>query len=353
MLPLASVTLVTYNSERFIEACLKSIFFQQYRSLEVIVVDNCSTDATLKILDRYRGRIHLIRNRTNVGFAAAHNQAIAESSGDWILVLNPDVCLTPGFLSHLVEAGEQQAAAGVGTVCGKLMVMAEDMSIPSRPLVDSAGMFFTPALRHFDRGFRQPALGAYDRPQYVFGASAAAALYRRDMIDDISVDGEFFDSDFFVYREDADVSWRAQLMNWKTLYVPQAIAYHVRTAHSWNRSELPPEINMHSVKNRFLMRIKNIGLSVYLRNFLPITLRDLCVLGYCFAVEHSSLPAFVRVVQLWRDAWRKRAWIQQHRRVPDSEVARWFRFRPVALPVPPQKPATAARSARIAIVPKR
>jgi len=342
MLPIVSITLVTYNSERFVEACLKSLLLQRYPELEIIVVDNASQDGTLMILERFRDRLRLIRNRTNLGFAAAQNQAIAASSGDWVLVLNPDVCLTPSFVEHLVEAGEQLAPAGVGTVCGKLLLMAEDMTVPARPSIDSTGIYFTPALRHFDRGSRQPAAGLDERAEFVFGASAAAAMYRRQMIDDIAVDAEFFDADFFMYREDADVAWRAQLMNWKCLYVPQAIAYHARTAHSSNRSELPAEINMHSVKNRFLMRIKNMGPALWWRKAIPMTMRDLGVLAYCLLVERSSLRAFSLLARAWKRACRKRAWIQQRRRVPDSEIARWFRFRPVAFPVPPQPlPASA------------
>ena len=340
MLPLVSITLVTYNSGRFIGRCLQSIFAQQYRRLEVIVVDNASHDSTPQVLARYSDRIRLIWNKRNAGFAAAQNQAIAAGSGQWVLVLNPDVELTPGFVARLVEAGEEPIAVGearVGAVCGKLLALGEDMTVPTRPLVDSAGIFFTPTLRHFDRGSRQPDNGRYEMPEYVFGASAAAALYRREMIEDVSIEGEFFDPDFFSYREDADVAWRAQLMGWKCLYVPHALGYHVRTVQPWNRSKLPPEINMHSVKNRFLMRLKNAGASLYLRNLVPITLRDLGVLCYCLLVERSSLPAFRLLRLAWPRALRKRRWIQQHRRVADRELARWFRFHPVTFPVPPQQ----------------
>ena len=75
-------------------------------------------------------------------------------------------------------------------------------------------------LRHLDRGSQEVDNGHYLNFEYVFGATAAAALYRRQMIDDISIDNEFFDPDFFVYREDADVAWRAQLMGWRCIYTP-------------------------------------------------------------------------------------------------------------------------------------
>ncbi len=333
MAPLVSVTVVTYNSERYIDACLESVFAQPYSSLEVIVVDNASQDATLERLRPYRDRIRLIRNSANLGFAAGQNQAIEASSGEWVLALNPDVYLTPGFLARLVQAGETRTGERVGTVCGKLLRMTKDLVIPSHPFTDSTGIFFTPMLRHFDRGSRELNNGHYEKLEYVFGASAAAALYRRDMIADISIGGEFFDPDFFMYREDADVAWRAQLMGWKCLYVPGAIAYHVRTVHCWNRAQVPPVLNMHSVKNRFLMRLKNIGLPLYLRHFLPIALRDLGVFAYCLAVERTSLPAFSLVARIWKKAWKKRELIQKKRRVSDREIARWFRYHPVAYPV--------------------
>src|SRR6185295_4228689 len=131
--------------------------------------------------------------------------------------------------------------------------------------IDSTGMLFTPAMRHFDRGWHEPDSPYFDRMEYVFGASAAAALFRREMIDDISVDGNFFDPDFFVYREDADVAWRAQLQGWRCLYTPAAVAHHVRTVTAGNRRTLPAFVNMHSVKNRFLMRIKNVTPGIYRR----------------------------------------------------------------------------------------
>ena len=164
-------------------------------------------------------------------------------------------------------------------------------------MVDSTGIYFNPMLRHLDRGSQEVDNGHYLQYEYVFGATAAAALYRREMIDDISLDGEFFDSDFFVYREDADVAWRAQLMGWKCLYAPYARGYHVRKVLPGNRRALPPEINMHSVKNRFLMRIKNISPDLYRRNWFSITARDLMVVMCCLLWEHTSLQG---VLVSWR-----------------------------------------------------
>ena len=327
-----AVTIVTYNSGSYIRRCLDSVLEQKYPRQQVIVIDNASTDGTADILETFEGRVQIIYNQENVGFAAAQNQAIGASNTDWALVLNPDVLLMPGFISAMVEAGE--ADDGVGSVCGKLLTMSAKFELPDQPLIDSTGIYFTPALRHFDRGSQTVDDGSYNEFEYVFGATGAAALYRRKMVEDISVAGEFFDADFFVYREDADVAWRAQLLGWKCLYVPHALGYHVRSVLPGNRRALPPSINMHSVKNRCLLRIKNITKDVYRRNWLPISIRDGIVVVACLLHEFTSLKAFGLVVSNYSRFRRKRHEIMSRRRTSDAYMAAWFSFSPISFPAP-------------------
>jgi len=215
-------------------------------------------------------------------------------------------------------------------------------------LVDSTGIYFTPMLRHLDRGSQEVDNGHYLNFEYVFGATAAAALYRRSMIEDISILGEFFDPDFFVYREDADVAWRAQLMGWRCIYTPLARGYHVRNVLPGNRRALPPEINMHSVKNRFLMRFKNMTPDLYRRNWFSITARDLVVFGACLLHEHSSLRAFVYLARNWRRVLEKRGEIMRRRRAKDDYMASWFAYQPVSRPAsrPTARTLAKARAAR-------
>lgn len=346
---LVSVTIVTYNSEPFIERCLDSVLAQEWPSLEIIVVDNASQDATRSLLDRYRDRIQIILNSENRGFTAAQNQAIRHTKGEWILALNPDVWLAPGFAGLLFQGGNLDPK--IGTVCGKLLRALPGLEIPAERELDSAGIYFTPTFRHFDRGFHRPDSDEYAQSAYVFGATAAAALYRRAMIEDISVEEEFFDEDFFFYREDADVSWRAQLQGWQCLYLPEAIGYHVRRVFPGCRRQLPSEINFHSVKNRFFMRLKNATWPLYLRHFLPVTARDLAIVAYCLFAERGSLPAFSEVVRRWRGMLAKRRVIQRRRCVSHAYLQSWFRFRPTTVPVAvpsagaPAVPASANREA--------
>lgn len=325
-----TVTIVTYDSGRFIKRCVESVLEQRYLNLEVIVIDNASTDGTIDILEPFEGRCRIIYNDENIGFAAAQNQAIALASGDWILTLNPDVLLLPTFIHALVEASYIDRK--VGTVCGKLLTLTPDFGIPDKPKVDSTGIYFTPMLRHLDRGSQVTDNGHYMSFEYVFGATAAAALYKRDMIEDVLVEGEFFDPDFFVYREDADVAWRAQLLGWRCLYTPRARGYHLRKVLPGNRRALPAQINMHSVKNRFLMRVKNMTGDLYRRNWFSITIRDFVVIGCCLLWEHTSLKAFSYLAKHWQRVARKRREIMKRRRASDAYIARWFSYKPASHP---------------------
>jgi GT2 family glycosyltransferase len=334
------VSIVTSNSERYVARCLDAVLRQKETHLDVVVVDNDSRDHTHHILAKYRSRLRLIKNERNLGFAAAQNQAIRCSSASWVLALNPDVLLQPDFIANLIEAA--QADPQAGTICGKLLSIGPGFVPLREPRIDSAGIYFTPAMRHFDRGWQEPDDGRYSLPEYVFGASAAAALYRRDMIDDISIDGHFFDPDFFAYREDADIAWRAQLLGWRCLYTPAAVAHHVRTVSPENRKSVSPMINMHSVKNRFLLRIKNLTPGLWRRYWLPMSLRDLTVIGGCLLTEPRSLGAFPRLAGCWRRAWKQRRWIMSRCSPSDDALAEWFRFEPAAQPLAVAPPAEAA-----------
>jgi GT2 family glycosyltransferase len=325
------VAIVTYNSERYIRRCLEGVFEQEGVAIEIVVVDNASSDGTRNLLRRFKGRIRTIYNDRNLGFAEAQNQAIRASKAGWVLTLNPDVLLLPRFLRTLLDAGLADPSAG--TVCGKLLSIGPGFRPLEEQLLDSTGIFFTPDMRHFDRGWHQPDSPDFDSREYVFGASAAAALYRREMIDDIAVDGCFFDPDFFAYREDADVAWRAILQGWRSIYDPAAVSYHVRSVVPGNRRSIPAAINMHSVKNRFLMRVKNATAGLYGRYWLPMTLRDLLVIGGAVIAEPRSLEAFLLLAKCLPRALHARRVIMNRRKLDDDALAAWFSFRPVAQPV--------------------
>lgn len=332
---LVTVSLVTWNSMEYLPLCLECLQRQRHVEYELIAVDNNSSDGTANYLEQ-KGNLTLIRNKRNAGFCKAHNTAISMASGQYVLVLNPDVFLKPDYLYHAVGAIEQDER--IGQVSGKLYRISDVSEVENSRILDSVGMYFTPNQRHFDRGAGVLDVGQYDRLEYVFAVSGAAALYRKSALEKVALDGEYFDSAFFAYREDADLSWRMQLMGWKALYTPHAQAYHVRSLRrSSRRRDVDPEINMHSVKNRFLMRMKNQTLSIGLEFLLPMLWRDLLVIGYVVLFERSSLPAFRALMRLWAEMRRKRRLIMENRQVSDAYIGKWFRQQ--AIPFDPSENA--------------
>ena len=309
---LASVVLVTWNSSQYLPRCLAGIANQSHRDLELIHIDNSSHDGSVALVRAQFPNCTQLLNSQNLGFAAAVNQGVRASRGEVVFLINPDAFLAPNYIEAIINALEKRGEH-FGMATGKLLRAEEEG-------IDSMGMRMTRSGRHLDITYDIDP----DAPREVFGVSGAAAAYTRKFIDDVTIDGQFLDEDFFAYREDADVAWRGQLFGWTALYVPEAIAQHVRRVTPERRKELPPELNMHSVKNRFLLRLKNEGRYLALRNAPGELLRDFTVIAAVLTVERSSLPA---LKWLWANRGRilaKRKAVQRRRRVSDRDLAGWF-----------------------------
>lgn len=334
-----TIVVVSWNSADLLPRSLRGALAQ--RGAEVIVVDNASGDGSADLVRRRFPRVKLLENRENLGFSAALNRAIRESRGEWVFSLNPDALLAPDHLARLRSGvrrvEENFPAVRLGMATGRIYradpsAFRAGGRLPSTGLLDTTGIYVTPTLRHFDRGAGEPDAPGYDRPAFVFGVSGAAGLFRRAMLEDTAVEGEPFDEDFFAYREDADLAWRARLLGWSALYVPDALGWHVRVVTPERRTSLSPLVNRHSVKNRYLMRLKNQTLGHFLRFLLPSLFRDLIILGGVFLTEWSSIGAFGDLLRLLPRTLRKRRSVLSRRRRPGWEIARWFRRRPYAEP---------------------
>ena len=340
MTPRVLVGIVTYNSAPYLKHCLDSVRAQTYRDHVISIWDNASADESFGIAQGYGGALVAVqRSGHNIGFCAAQNRLIAAMPSDYVLVLNPDVVLEQSFLEIMVCALEEDGQAGSAT--GKLWRWQTDAAqgaiggAPfSKEILDTTGIYFTPNQRHLDRGSGERDRGQYEAREYVFGASGAAAFFRRAMLEEVRTGNEYFDEDFFAYREDADLAWRAQWLGWRCLYVPEARGFHVRRVLPERRAALPAVINMHSFKNRFLLRIKNMDAATYARFFLPITFRDLVALGYVLLREPASLRALPLLCKAFPRAWAQRKAMRKRRRVTPRDMRSWFSNQPVARPLP-------------------
>jgi GT2 family glycosyltransferase len=296
-------------------------------SVETWLIDNASSDGSRDVGARFQGSVSVLALPENVGFAGAMNAGIARSSGRYILALNPDCRLDPDFASVLVRRLDSPDAADVGSASGRLL-RAEGEALAPTEILDSAGIIFTASGRHFDRGSGAPALGRYLAEEDVFGASGAAGFYRRSALESARISTGYFDADFFLYREDADLAWRLRSLGWRCLYVPAAVAWHRRRNLPERRRGMSALANMNSVKNRFLLRVNNQTPRECVRTFVPTLARDLVVLAACLTVERTSLPAFP---WLWRN--RKRLWAKRRE---IQEKVRATNVPPHPDPLPPR-----------------
>ena len=312
--PKVAVNIVTFNSADDIQACLESIRAQTFRDYRIHIFDNASVDETLKVIEPFEVD-YLVHSPVNVGFCKAHNDLAQQFPSEYVLCLNPDTFLRPLFIEELVRALDARPDAA--SASGKLLRM-------DGKTIDSTGIIMRREQRHLDRGAGELDTGQFDEPGEIFGPSADAALYRRRALEDTAINGRYFDEDFFAYREDADLAWRCRLLGWTSVYAPAAVALHRRRVTPERRRELPKEINYHSVKNRFLLRINNMTGDLYRRDFWQITRRDLAVIGYVFVREWSSLPALWYVGKNLPRLLRKRQLIQRKPRFSATGLPKWF-----------------------------
>lgn len=326
------VSIVTYNDEAFLEGCLESLRSQTV-PLKVKLFDNASEDATREIACRLG--CELFASATNQGFSKGHNYNLLSADFVYALLLNADVVLQPDYVERSLRALAEIEGAGMSG--GKLYRMDSDSQQVFRsgaPILDTTGIYFTPSQRHFDRGSNEKDRGQYGHRQLVFGISGAALMCSQEMLEDVRIGEEYLDEDFFAYREDADLAWRAQLSGWKAVYEPRAKGLHARRVLPSNRRSLPALINYHSLKNRYLMRIKNLDPAVQRRCFPYMWLRDLGILFYALILERDSLRSYGEVWRLRKKLRQKREWIRQRRRVDGDYLAKWFSFKPVAVDLP-------------------
>ena len=248
--PVVSAVIINWNGGEMVAGCLRSLLAQSHQPIERVVVDNGSTDGSVARLGEQDDRLRVISNPENRGFAAAANQGIAATSGDWILLLNQDVVLELDYVARLLKIGQRDPT--IGALTGKLL---RQPSVAAGPrVVDSAGHILYRNGWAANRGEGLPDQPEWDQAVEVFGVSAAAALYRRSMVEAVSESSARpFDERFFAYIEDVDLDWRARLLGWKAWYVP-AVAWHVRGASGVRRQ---PSTLRRILRNRLLLVANN------------------------------------------------------------------------------------------------
>ena len=331
-----SVCLVTYNAIRWLPACLASLWAQTLTPTQVIVRDNASTDGTPDWLRRELGTlpgVSLVLGTENAGFARAHNEAIRRATGDFVCLLNQDIVLDADFLAVASRAFDRP---DVGSVQGKLYQLGANLD--RTDTVDSAGLAIGRNRRVVSRGQGRAGRADYAMREEIFGADGACPLYRVAALEDARISNErgeteYFDEDFFMYKEDVDLAWRMRLLGWSTLYAPEAVAWHGRGAGESAasspvevvraRRQVPGWIRRVSWRNQRLMQLKNETPGDLVRDLPWILWHELLALAYLVVFDPRNLSALGELVRMAPAALRKRRQIQA-RRVTDG-IGEWVR----------------------------
>jgi GT2 family glycosyltransferase len=320
-----AVCIVTYNSATDLETCLTALAATSYQPLELVVVDCGSADDSLRQAEALCAGMpfpsQILPLGENRGFAGGMNAAFAATDAPLLLCLNADACVEPDFVRRLVAGLEQQPRAGA--VTGRLV---RPPTAEGR-FLDACGMVLTRSWRHLDRGSGERDSGQYSEPQWVFGGTGAALLLRRAALDDVRLEnGDVLDTLFHSYREDAELAFRLQARGWGCLYQPDAVAEHRRHVVPGNRRQVAAEINYHSLKNRYLLRLYHQSAANALRTLLPTLWRDLQAFGYVLLRERSSLPAYAWLWRHHRQLLARRAYLAARRTAPAEATERFFKI---------------------------
>lgn len=275
-----SIVIVNWNGKGFLERCLRALFVQTYGDFGVVLVDNGSTDGSVPFVREQFPQVHLIVNETNRGFAAANNQAIRATDSEFVVTLNNDTEVAPEWLSELVQAVETDAKVGA---CASRMLFARKPEI-----INSAGIALDRAGIAWDWRGGEADDREEREPVEVFGACAGAALYRRDMLEEIGL----FDEDFFMYLEDVDLAWRAQWAGWRALSVPKARVLHY---HSGTAGEGSPLKNRLLGRNKVWLIAKNYPWPQLLWHLPLILLYDVVSLPYTLIWRGDWQPLLGRI----------------------------------------------------------
>lgn len=309
--PLVSIVIVNYNARRFLDELLISVSRQEYPLVEVLFVDNGSSDDSVEFVRRMFPEITVIENDDNLGYGVANNIGIRSARGDYVFLLNTDTIIKPDAISNLVDFMANRPK--VGAAQSKLLLGFDGT------LIDSAGSYMTWSGFLHHHGWSDVDGPEYENDFDIFSGKGASLMLRRSVIDDVGV----FDDDFFLYFEESDLCWRIWLAGYSISFVPASVVYH--EGGGLTRTLPSSFVDYESFKNRICSLAKNLG-KLKLIQILPLHLM-LCL---CTAAanaaqgRHDNGAAIVRAIwwnaQHIRETLRKRNDIQRRRRVTDREL---------------------------------
>jgi len=303
---LVSIIVVNWNREGLLKDCLCSLSRQSYSNYEIILVDNGSSDESVSVVKENFPAVRIVELPENRGFTGGNAAGLDVANGEFIALVNNDARAERDWLERLLQP--MLADPRVGICASKLVIDGTEA-------IDSAGNGLSTGGVGISRGLGMDRKH-FSIPQMIFGACGAAALYRRSMLEEIG----FLDDEFFLYDEDVDLSFRAQLAGWKCRYVPDAVAHHKGNATSERLSWL--HVYYHT-RNLEFVWMKNMPAELMIRFLHHKMIQELAAFGY-ICLRHGGWSPFLRAkrdaVRMVPSMLKKRREVQRHRTVSNQYV---------------------------------
>jgi len=322
-----SVIVVNWNGRDHLELCLGSLLRQTLPRIEVLLVDNASSDGSVDLVrERFGNAVRILPQEKNLGYGEGLNQGIRAARGRYLFCLNSDTEVAPACLATLVDAADRYPNAG--SLAPKIL------SFGNPEIIDNVGHLLYPDGLSRGRGRLERDVGQYDHEEEILIFSGCAALLRRAMLTDVG----FFDPDLFAYCEDTDLALRSQLAGWRCRYVPAAVVYHKYSAAT---SPYSPQKAFLVERNRVWVSVKTLpGPALAASPFFTLLRLSTQAWGALtgrgaagrFTETHSSRALIAVLLHAWLAAlrqlprtWRKRRQIQRHRRRDSADFFEWLR----------------------------
>ncbi|MDD5040089.1 MAG: glycosyltransferase family 2 protein [Patescibacteria group bacterium] len=310
-----SIIILNWNGLEHLQTCLSSVYLQTYKDFEVLFVDNGSTDGSAAYVREKFSNVQIIETGKNFGFAEGNNVGIRRALEDpgcrYVVCLNNDTEVKENWLSELVSAAD--ADPRIGVCASKLLYF------DNRTIVDSAGDFYyRGSLKVGPRGHGKS--DTFFKKEECLTACAAAALYRREALEESKLGDDYFDSDHFAYIEDSDLGLRIRLAGWKCMFIPTAVVYHKvsATTSQWRDNRK----RFYSGRNRVFSAIKLYPIALWpraLRN--PVTYQSTAGTVFERAVMHTRIK--LSVLRFLPAMLRKRALVAKLNRLGSSQFREW------------------------------
>lgn len=322
------ISLLTWNGAHYLPWLINSLKAQTFKNWTLLVLDNASSDDSVKVIEDNLPGTRVIRQKQNVGFTRGHNLIMNWTESDYVLVLNQDLILDEDYISKLVNFLDKNPKAAA--VSGKIMYwdFAEGQKTDS---IDSFGLKIDRKRSIVDTYQGQKDFSLENTE--VFGLSAVAVLYRRKALATVAQTKEenyheFFDESFFSYKEDIDLAWRLRLAGWQNWLMTGTKAYHHRSVSGghnirfmFNHRALA---NRMSYRNHLMLLYKNSFYSNIWKDFCHITWYEFRKFVYLLIFERSTLAGLGEYFKNWRQLRRKRQFIMSHTQISAKDIYKWF-----------------------------